>query len=77
VTYVSATVIQISLASHSSSNIRKMRIFLMRFSEHAINFITIQKLIRKKYCESYAYNRSFWDEKCTLKGTENTHKSMN
>jgi hypothetical protein len=56
---------------------RKIIIFLMKFSEHAIIFKTIQKLTGKQYCESYAYNCSFRNEKCALKGAENTFKTTN
>jgi hypothetical protein len=53
-----------------------MRIFLMKFSEHVMNFQTFQKLVRKQYCESHAYNCSFRDEKCAPKGTENEFKEF-
>lgn len=34
---------------------RKMRIFLFKVSEHVINFITSEKLVREQDCGSYAY----------------------
>jgi hypothetical protein len=45
-----------------------MRIFLMKYFEHAKNFRTFQKLVRKQYRESHAQNCSFRDEKCALEG---------
>jgi hypothetical protein len=55
---------------------RKMQIFQMKFSEHAMNFRTFQELVGKQNCESYAYNCPTRDEKCALKGTENKFTSM-
>jgi hypothetical protein len=50
---------------------REMQIFQMKFSEHAMNFGTSQKLVTKQNCESHAHNHPFREEKCALKGTEN------
>jgi hypothetical protein len=48
----------------------------MKLSEHAMNFLTFQKLERKQNCESYVYSCPSRDKKCALKGTENKFRSL-